>query len=134
MASALAGGAALRLHLGDANRLAEQILAAVGAPHIGDLSHDRRRGDRVDRRDFGEGIGHMCGSVVAVHGLHFSCHSFSSFEFRETGGFLMKTVSVLTSVDHPITIFWRCKEEFRVFERVISILFFGDGNPVNPLK
>ena len=71
-----AGGTALRLHLTDPDRLAEQVLPAVRTPHIGNLGHDRRRGDRVDRRNLGKGIGYMRGSVVAVHGLHLSCHSF----------------------------------------------------------
>jgi len=35
----------------------------------------------------------------------------------------MKTVSVLTSVDHPITIFWLCKEKFLNLQDLFQICF-----------
>ena len=73
-----AGGAALRLHHRDLDGLAEHILPALRRPLVRQLRHDRGRGDGVNGRDFGEGIGHMGRCGVAVHRLLLSCHDVSS--------------------------------------------------------
>ena len=53
----------------------EDVLQPVRGPLIDEVSHGGRRGDRVDRRNLAERIRNVRGSVVAVHGFHFSYHS-----------------------------------------------------------
>ena len=67
-----ARGAAFRLHFGKAQLLAEHVHSACGRPFVRNFRHGRRRGDRVDRRDFREGIGDVAGGCIAVdrHLLH----------------------------------------------------------------
>ena len=69
-----AGSAALGLHLGDADLLAEQIDPAVGSPVVGHLRHGRRRGDGVNCGNVGKCVSHMAcrGVPVDCHGL---CHT-----------------------------------------------------------
>ena len=74
-----AGGPRLRLHLGDAHRLAEDVLPAGGAPLIGQLRHDGRGGDGVDGSHLGKGVGHVRRSGIAIHGDDFSFHGETSF-------------------------------------------------------
>ena len=69
-----AGRAALGLPFSDLNGLAEDVLQTVSGPFVGQLCHDRRRGDRVDRGDFRKGIGYGGGSSIAVHGFQFTSH------------------------------------------------------------
>ena len=66
------------LHLRYADFTAEKILSAGSRILIGLISHDRRRRDRIDRSNVGKRIGNMRGSVVAIHGFHFSCHLINS--------------------------------------------------------
>ena len=70
-----AGCACLRLHLGNLNGGAEDILETLRRPLVNVVCHGAGRSYRVDTGNFRERIGHICRSVVTVHGLHFSCHS-----------------------------------------------------------
>ena len=65
-----AGGAGLGLHLGHLKGLAEEILAAVGGPRIGDLPHRRAWSDRVNRGHIAECIRYVRSGGVAVDGHH----------------------------------------------------------------
>ena len=69
-----AGRAGLGLHLDDLHAGAEDVLQSVGAPLVNKVGHGARGGDGVNRGNFAERIGYMRGSVITVHGLHFSCH------------------------------------------------------------
>ncbi len=68
------GSACLGLHFSYFYRLTEQVVLLFRGPLVGDLSHYRGRGDRVDSSNVGKGIRDPRRSVVAVHGLFFSCH------------------------------------------------------------
>ena len=70
--------AGLRLHLRYAYFTAEKILSAGSSILIGLISHNGRRRDRIDRSNVGKRIRNMRGGVVAIHGLHFSCHLTNS--------------------------------------------------------
>ena len=72
-----AGGTGLGLHFDDLKRLTEHVLLALARPGVSVLTHRRRGGDRVDRRDFTEGVRYVRRSVIAVDGLHFLCHDSS---------------------------------------------------------
>ena len=69
-----AGGAGLGLHLHDLDGGAEDVLAALGGPLVHIVGHGAGGGDGVDARNLGEGVGHMRGGGVAVHGFEFSRH------------------------------------------------------------
>ena len=69
-----AGRAALGLHLNDADLLPENVLQSVSGPRIRDLRHNGRGSDGIDCGNFRERVRNVRGSVVAVHGYHFSCH------------------------------------------------------------
>ncbi len=60
--------AGLGLHLDELHRLAEQVLFALGRPHVGLARHGRGRRDGIDGGDLGEGVGHVGRCLVAVHG------------------------------------------------------------------
>ena len=79
------GSTGFRLHLGYLNSGAENVLKALSRPLIDVVSHGAGRGNRVNARYFGKRVANMSRSVVAVHGLHFSCHSFSPFRFIWAG-------------------------------------------------
>ena len=66
---------ALGFHLGDPDRGAEDVLAALRRPLVDEVRHGARRGDRVDARHLGERIGHMRRRRVAVHGFESSGHT-----------------------------------------------------------
>ena len=75
-----AGSTGLRLHLGDADLTAEQVLAAGGSILVGLVRHHGRGRDGVDGGNVGKRIGNVRSGAVAIHGFHFSCHEiFSSF-------------------------------------------------------
>ncbi len=67
-------GTRLGLHLNHLNGGAEDILAVSRRPLVDAVRHRAGRRDRVDARDLGKRIRHMCRSGVTVHGLHFSSH------------------------------------------------------------
>ena len=69
-----AGGAALGLHLNHADRLAEQVLFAVGRPFIHIFRHWRRRRDREDAGYLGERVRDVRGRLVAVHDCCLFAH------------------------------------------------------------
>ena len=69
-----AGCAGLCLHFLHTDLRAEDVLAAGSGPLIDQVGHRARRGDRVNGSHFRERIGHVGGSVVAVHGNELSCH------------------------------------------------------------
>ena len=74
-----ADGAGFRLHLHQTDGLAKDVLQPVRGPLVGVFRHGGRRGDRVDRGDFGESIRDVRSSFVAVHNLHDLAHcEFSS--------------------------------------------------------
>ena len=68
------GRAGFGLHFNHLHLGAEDILLAVGTPLVDKVSHGRGRGDGVDGGYLGKRIAHMRGSVVAIHGFHFSYH------------------------------------------------------------
>ncbi len=69
-----AGCAGLCLHFLHTDLRAEDVLAAGSGPLIDQVGHRTRRGDRVNGSHFRKGVGHVGGSVVAVHGNELSCH------------------------------------------------------------
>ena len=71
-----AGGAGFGLHLLHLDGGAEDVLAALRSPLVNVVGHRARRGDGIDCGYFGESIGYMGGSVVAVHRLEVSLHVF----------------------------------------------------------
>ena len=66
------GSASLRLHFYNFNLFAKNVLSVFSSPFVHAFSHRRRRCDRIDSCYLGEGICHMCGSSVTIHGLEFS--------------------------------------------------------------
>ena len=73
-----AAGAGLRLHLHQADGLAEDVLSSVGGPFVGFLRHGGRRGDGIDARYLGKGIGNIGGGFVAVTDFQELAHIGSS--------------------------------------------------------
>ena len=69
-----AGGAGLGLHLHHLYRLAEDILPAGGGPLVHVIRHGAGRGDGIDPRHLGKGVGHVGGGGIAVHGFELACH------------------------------------------------------------
>ena len=63
-------GTSFRLHFDDLRNQAPQVRATCGGPLVGQLSHRRRRGDRIDRNDLAERIGDARRRLVAVDTLH----------------------------------------------------------------
>ena len=61
-------GAGFRLHLHQPDRLSEQVLFPLGRPQVGLPGHGGGGGDRVDGGDLSEGVRHVRGGFVAVHG------------------------------------------------------------------
>ena len=76
-----AAGAGLGLHLHQTNRLAEDVLLAVGRPRVGVLRHRAGGCDGVDGCDLGERIGDVCRRLVAVADLHDLAHMILSSSF-----------------------------------------------------
>ncbi|MPM81537.1 hypothetical protein SDC9_128591 [bioreactor metagenome] len=72
-----ARGACLGLHFSDFQLLTEHVPEPLAGPDVGVLSHRRRRGDRIDRRNFAERVSHVRRRVVPVDGLHFLRHDSS---------------------------------------------------------
>ena len=75
------GRTGFRLHLGNFNSCTENVFQTLRGPLIHVVGHRAGRSDRVNTRNFSKRIADMRRCVVAVHGLHFSCHSFSPFHF-----------------------------------------------------
>ena len=71
------GCASLGLHLDNLDRRAEDVLLALGCPLVDVVGHGAGRRDRVDTRDLGKRVRHVCRGVVTVHGLEFSRHILS---------------------------------------------------------
>ena len=68
------------LHLGNFNRVAEDVLAAFRRPLVDGIGHRAGRGDGVNTGNFRKRIGYVSGSGIAIHGLFHSSHcSASSF-------------------------------------------------------
>ena len=63
-------GAAFRLHLGDFDLLAKEVLATRGRPVVHQFGHNRRGGDGEDGCHFRKGVSHMGGCRVSIHGFH----------------------------------------------------------------
>ena len=76
-----ARGARLRLHLGHADRLAEQVETPVGGPLVGHLGHGGRRGDRVNGGHVAECIRDMTDGGVAVNGKFDAQRNVPPFYF-----------------------------------------------------
>jgi len=73
-----AGSTGLRLHLDDVHRGAEQVLPPLGGPLVHLLRHGRGRGDGIDARYLGKGIGNIGGGFVAVTDFQELAHIGSS--------------------------------------------------------
>ena len=91
------GHAALALHLDDAHRFAEQVQPAGRRPGVGQLRHHAGRGDGVDGRHIGIGVGHMGRRGVAVHRLHVSIHLGTSRRHRKNCHYYNASVIILTN-------------------------------------
>ena len=87
-AVARAAGAGLGLHLHQTNRLAEDVLLAVGRPRVGVLRHRAGGCDGVDGCDLGERIGDVCRRLVAVADLHDLAHMILSSSFSISSSLL----------------------------------------------
>ena len=61
--------AGFRLHFHELDRLAKQIFLSMRRPFVHMVGHRAGRGDRVDCRDLGKGIGCERRGLIAVHGL-----------------------------------------------------------------
>ena len=72
-----ARGAAFGLHLAHFDGGAEDVLLPLGGPHVHEVGHRARRGDRVNARHLSKRIGDVRGGVVAVHRFEFSRHRSS---------------------------------------------------------
>ena len=79
------GGAGLGLHLDDIDGGAEDVFAALGGPLVHIVGHGAGRGDGVDARHLGEGVGHVRCRRVAVHGFQLSRHRNDSSLFMVPG-------------------------------------------------
>ena len=66
-----AGGTSFRLHFHQLYGLPENILFALGSPFIDNLSHRRRRSNRINCSNIGKCVGNIRSSSVAVHCFHF---------------------------------------------------------------
>ena len=65
--------ASLGLHFYNANLLTKKVLSTLGRPFVHNLSHRRRRSNRIDTSNIGKCIRDVRSSGVAIHGFHF-CH------------------------------------------------------------
>ena len=72
-----AGSTGFGLHLGDFDRLAEQVLPVMGGPLVRDFRHGGRRGDGVDGCHIAERIRNVADSSIAVNG-QFDGHELTS--------------------------------------------------------
>ena len=68
-------GAGLGLHFHQTDRLAENVLAALGRPLIRMLRHRAGRRNGIDGSYFRKGICHICRRFVSVADLHKLTHS-----------------------------------------------------------
>ena len=66
--------ACLGLHFDHLNFSAENVLLTGGGPQVNVVCHGAGRGNRINTRNLGKRIRHVCGRSVTVHGLHLSCH------------------------------------------------------------
>ena len=64
----------LGLHFDNLYGSTENVLLTCGCPLVNAVCHRAGRGDRIDARNLGKRIRHMCRSGITVHGLHLSCH------------------------------------------------------------
>ena len=69
-----AGGTGFRLHLDHLDRLAEDVLPAGGGPLVHVVRHRAGRSNGIDAGHLCEGVGHVRGGGVAVHGFELACH------------------------------------------------------------
>ena len=67
-------GASFGLQLDDFDGTTEEVLPLVGRPALGQFGHWRGGSDRVDGRDFAEGVGHVGCCGIAVDGGRFRPH------------------------------------------------------------
>ena len=70
------GRAGFSLHFLHLDGGAENVFAPLGSPLIDIVGHRARRGDGIDRGDFGEGVGYMGGRIIAVHRFEVSLHVY----------------------------------------------------------
>ena len=61
------GCTGLRLHFNHLDRIAKDILLTLGGPLVHVVGHGAGRGNRIDARDFGKGVGDPRRRVVGVH-------------------------------------------------------------------
>ena len=66
-----AGGTSLRLHFHQLYCLSKDILFTLGSPFVNNLSHRRRRGNRINCGYISESVRDIRSSCVAVHSFHF---------------------------------------------------------------
>ena len=71
------GGAGFGLHLRDADRLAEEVLAVMCGPLVRDFRHGGGRRDGVDGCHIAERIRNVADSSIAVNG-QFDGHELTS--------------------------------------------------------
>ncbi len=55
------------LHLNDSRHLAPNVSLPLRTPHVGQFSHRRRRGDRVDRTDITQPVSDGGGGLITVN-------------------------------------------------------------------
>ena len=72
-----AGRAGFALHLGDADRLSEQVLPVMGRPFVRNFRHGGRRRDGVDRCHIAECVRNVADGGITVNG-QFDRHEFTS--------------------------------------------------------
>ncbi len=72
-----AGGAGLGLHLNNAHFLPEDVFLTIGGPLVGQVSHNGRGSDGVNRRHVCKRIRDVSRGGITVHGFHFSSHGGS---------------------------------------------------------
>ena len=77
------GCAGLRLHLGDLDLGAEDVLQTCSRPLVDEVRHRGGRRDGINAGDFCISIGYMSRSIVAVHG----------FEFTNQNNYLLKVIT-----------------------------------------
>ncbi len=73
--------AAFGLHLRQTELLPEHIHATLRRPFVGDLSHRRGRRDRIDRRNFREGIRNVARRSITVNSL-FETHKVPPYRVK----------------------------------------------------